>query len=548
RHVVLRPTDAAGASFEIESVRLVWRREHLAAIPSGVSWQGLSEIYHETLMARAPEELRFRLTVPPRAFLDLALGTVEEGPVAFRVGVRREGGLAETAETEETLLTRTVTTPHRWEAAPIDLTTLAGQQVTLSLALAAERPGALGLWGSPVVRSRVADRAGERDGLPRGVILIWADTLRRDHLSAYGYRRDTSPTLRALAAQGALFTGCVTQATWTKVATPSLLASLYPTTHGVTDFADRLPSSATTLAEVYRRSGWATLSLSSIFFTGQFTNLHRGFEELHEDGSLSDHQSSKTAREYVDRLLPWIDAHREVPFFVFLHLSDPHDPYPPRPPYDALWADPAQKALHARQKEEVRKGIGEAMRQRHGMPTAAEIRLAGLDPQAYESSEIGAYDGAIRGMDAEIGRLIERLRELRLDRKVLLAFAGDHGEEFLEHGGSFHGQSVYGELTEVPLLFWQPGRVPAGRVVGETVEIVDILPTLLAACGLPVPAAAQGQSLLPLLHSGGAGPFRVRPAISEKASTHDAVDSRMLPARNQPLPFKVLTSGAGKAS
>ena len=126
-----------------------------------------------------------------------------------------------------------------------------------------------------------------------------ADTLRSDHLDAYGYARQTAPTLTAMASRGALFSHCVTQATWTKVAAPTLMTSLYPSTHGVADFSDRLSASARTLAESYREAGAATLSLCSIPFTGKFTNLHQGFEELHEDTSLSDQDSSKTAREYV---------------------------------------------------------------------------------------------------------------------------------------------------------------------------------------------------------------------------------------------------------
>lgn len=253
--------------------------------------------------------------------------------MTFRVAVQ-DGG------EEKPLLERTVTSPHRWEPATVDLAAFTGRKVTLSLALEAERPGALGFWGAPAVRSHGADPAradsGPDAGSPQGVILVWADTLRRDHLGAYGYGRPTSPRIDRLAREGALFRDCVGQATWTKVATPTLMTSLYPSSHGVRDFSDRLPASAVTMAEVYRDAGYATLSLSSILFTGKFTNLHRGFEEVHEDTSLPDRESSKTARIYVDRLLPWLEAHRDAPFFVFLHVSDPHDPYRPPPPYDTL--------------------------------------------------------------------------------------------------------------------------------------------------------------------------------------------------------------------
>lgn len=524
RHVFLRPTDHEGASFEIESVRLVMRREYLASVASGLGWHGLGEVYRETLVARAPGALRFTLRLPARPRLDLAVGTVEEGPVTFRVQVRRKGGAAVDA------LVRTVTRAHRWDPAPVDLHRFADQEVELSLALTAEKVGTLGFWGTPTVRSlgtmpppqTSAARPLER---PQGVILVWIDTLRRDHLSAYGHRRPTSPLIDSLAAQGTLFRDCIGQASWTKVATPSLLTSLYPTAHGVKDFSDRLPGSATTLAEIYRGAGYATLSFSSILFTGQFTNLHQGFEEVHEGGSLPDRQSSKTAREYVDRLIGWLEAHREVPFFVFLHVLDPHDPYRPAPPYDTMWADPARRDEHERQNKELRKRIADPLLRHMGdaMPTRDDLVGAAIDPEAYVGYYRDWYDGSIRGMDAEIGRLVERLGNLGLDKRTLLVLSADHGEEFLEHGRTLHGQSVYGEMNNMPLIFWAPGQVRPGVAVEDTVQAVDVMPTLLEASRLPVPAGLHGRSLLPLLFPP-AGTVRAagwadRPAISEKAVT-----------------------------
>jgi arylsulfatase A-like enzyme len=523
RHVFVRPTDQAGATFEIESIRLVTRREHLAGVPSGLGWHGLSEVYKETLVARAPEALQLRTALPARPWLDLAVGTIEDGPVTFRVSV---ADAARSGKDADVLLERTVTRPHRWESAALDLAAYGGREVTLSLSLAAEKAGALGFWGAPAVRSLGALPTPKAAAVapfepPQGVIVVWADTLRRDHLSAYGYGRPTSPVLDRLAAEGTLFQDCVGQASWTKVATPSLMTSLYPTSHGVLDFFDRLPASAVTLAEAYRDAGYATLSLSSILFTGKFTNLHQGFEEVHEDGSLPDRRSSKTAREYVDRLLPWLEAHRQLPFFVFLHVSDPHDPYKPYPPYDTLWADASKSEPHEREAKEVKEFIGDPLMKLFGMPTRAELVEAGIDPQAYVSQDRDWYDGSIRAMDAELGRLVERLRALGLERRTLLVFIADHGEEFLEHGRMFHGQSVYGELTNMPLVLWGPGLAPSGRVIEETVQTIDVMPTLLEASRLPLPSQLQGRSLWPLL-AGAPGAVRAageRPAISEKAAT-----------------------------
>jgi arylsulfatase A-like enzyme len=392
----------------------------------------------------------------------------------------------------------------------VDLAPYAGRKVALSLSLSAEQAGAIGLWGAPVVRSRGAARADA----PQGVILIWADTLRRDHLDVYGYGRKTAPVLTRMAGEGTLFEDCLTQATWTKVSTPSLLTSLYPTSHGVRSWDDRMASSPTTLAEVYRDGGYATLSFASNNFTGQMTNLHQGFEQVFEDASLPDRKSSKTFRPGMDVVLPWIEAHRDVPFFVFMSVLDPHDPYKPYPTYDSLWADPAHAKEHERQTDHARKFIAVPFLKQFGMPSREEMVKAGIDPEAYVAHDRGWYDGSIRGMDAELGRLLERLRALGLEKKTLVVFTSDHGEEFLEHGRMFHGQSAYGELNRVPLVLWGPGHVSAGAKVKETVEIIDLMPTLLAMSHLPPPPEMQGRSLLPLLAR--TGEWASRPAITEQ--------------------------------
>jgi arylsulfatase A-like enzyme len=513
RHILLRPTDAAGARFAVKSVRLVLRRDHLAAVPAGVSWQGLGEIYRETLVSRAPEVVRLPVHLPARPWLDLAVGTVEEKPVTFHVTVRTGG-----AGNPETVLARTVTTPNRWEPLRVDLSRWAGRDVTLALDLAGSPERALGFWGAPAVRNATSDD-GER---PQGVIFIIADTLRRDHLGTYGYGRDTAPVLQSLARDGALFRDCQTQATWTKVAIPSLLTSLYPGSHGVIDFGDRLPASAHTIAEVYRDAGYATLSLSSVFFTGRLSNLHQGFEELHESASLTTKPSSKTAREYVDRLLPWLDIHHDVPFFVLLHVLDPHFPYETYRPYNTWWADPAKKAEYQQQMAAVRPQIAEPLLRTIGMPNRGELLAAGVDPAAFTRQNLDWYDGSIRSLDAEVGRLVTYLRGTGLDRRTLIAVVADHGEEFLDHGRMFHGQSVYGELTNVPLVLWGPGRIPPETVVNETVQNIDLMPTLLALSGLPVPKEAQGTSLVPLLGQKANG-WRSRPAFSEKAAVRDVL-------------------------
>ena len=368
--------------------------------------------------------------------------------MTFEVTVTPVGGDA------TPILTRTVTTPDRWHAVPLPLDAFAGQSVTVSLSLDSANQGAIGLWGSPAIRNHDAAPPGQPVGLtstaPQGVIVIMTDTTRSDHLSAYGYERETTPVLARLASEGSLFRDAIAQATWTKVSTPSILTSLYPASHTVKDTPDRLPNSATTLAEVFREAGYATVSFSSVRFSGQFTNLHQGFEVLHEADSLTGDKARKSARPYVDRLVPWLEQYRDVPFLVFLHVFDPHADFEPRPPYDTMWADPSERGPHLERVAAVNEFL--PRRWQSGRKVSCdELVSAGVDENKLVSYFLDWYDGSIRGMDTEIGRLLEQVDELGLTDRTLVAVVADHGEEFLEHGSTWHGFSVYGELTNVPL-------------------------------------------------------------------------------------------------
>jgi len=524
RRILIRPTDAAGATFEIESVRLVMRKEFLASVPSGVGWQGLGEIYRESLVTRAPETMTFAVTVPGRGWLDLGIGTIDDRAVTFKVSVKPDGSGA-----EQTLREETITTPYRWTRTPIELAQFAGRKIAITLALAGEA-GTVGLWGAPVVRSHApSSNTPPSAARPQGVIWIHADTLRPDHLSVYGAARETTPFLRKLASEGVTFTNAMSQATWTKVSTSSFLTSLYPTTHGVATIPDRLPASVTTVADVYRAAGYATVSYSSVVFTGQLTNLHKGFEEVHEATSQTDPvYTSKSAREYIDRATDWIDAHKDGPFFMYLHVFDPHPPFEPRHPYESMWADPAKRDEHLKQRDAMRKTIVDPAMAPRGMATTEEMKAAGVDPASYLAYDKDWYDGSIRALDAEIGRLFERLRGAGLDERTAVVFMSDHGEEFQDHGRMWHGQSAYGELAHVPLFFRWPGGIPAGARVDEVVESIDIMPTVLDFSQLASPKGIQGQTLVPLLKMKSASTsatWKRRPAITEKLSMRVAGDA-----------------------
>jgi arylsulfatase A-like enzyme len=526
RQLMIKPTDVEGVEFAIESIALVSLEEHLGSIPSGVSWQGLGEIYRETLVTRTPEAVSFEIDVPANAWLDLTIGMIEPGVATFAAHLESGGESTQ-------LLRRTVTTPNRWEPVPIDLAPWAGRSVTLRLEGEAESDGRLLYWGGPVVRVRgdalrvgraTEARTALSDNLqpPKRILFILADTLRRDRLAMYGGERDNAPVLSRLADEGMVFTKNVSQGTWTKVSVPSILTSLYPTSHGLVDIPDRLPSSVTTLAEAVREAGYATYATSSVPFTGKLTNLHQGVETLSERSSIGDlgHSEAKTARTYVDRLLPWIETHAETPFFVFLHVFDPHSPFEPYPPYDTLYTDDGELEAHRERIEAVQEVIENDHMRGDVMPTTEELAEAGVDADAFVDTEYDWYDASILAMDAEIGRVLERLEELEILDDTLIVFMSDHGEEFLEHGRHFHGWNAYGEMLNVPLMMWWPGVIPAGRS-DEVVESINVYPTVADLARLPVPSYAQGQSMVPLMIEGEA-PSRFgwvsRPAFAERTA------------------------------
>lgn len=499
RNLFLEPTDAEDADFEIESIRLIPLQEHLASVPSGPGWHGLSEIYRETIVARSPERIVAELDLPENPWLDLAIGTVEDGPVTFLVSVSADGA-------EESLLRRTVTTPDRWTSLRFDLDEYSGQSVTLELTLEADDPGMLGYWGGPVVRNSgvmpdndyvTEDRTAlpdEGERRPKAVIVFLGDALRRDHLQSYGYDRETSPTLQRLGEEGVVFEDNISQGSWTKISVPSMLTSLYPTSHGIVDIPDRLPSSVTTMAEAFRDAGYATWQSSSVPFSGKLSNLHQGVDVLHERGSIGelDHSEAKTARTFVDRFLDWAGDHHDVPFFAFVHTFDPHSPFEPYAPYDVEWGTPEGRA-------EYERGLELWDAYFDDLPSQAQIDSTDVDQELFIQHEYDWYDGSIRAMDEEIARLMEGLEELGIADETLFVFISDHGEEFLEHGFHFHGNSAYGDMMNVPLIMRWPGVLPPGTRVEQTTESLDMMPTVLSLAGIEPPEEAQGQSLIPLI-------------------------------------------------
>ena len=433
------------------------------------------------------------------------MGTVEEEAPDFAVRVVPEDGEAVSLETLAPEATE------RWKNTRLDLSPWAGQKVHIELAAEAGEPGRLAFWGAPTVRSS-ADIASEQ---PKAVVVFLADTLRSDHLDSWGHDRETAPNLTSLASEGVRFADTLAQSTWTKVSVSSMLTSLYPSTTDVVDINDRITAAETTLAEAFREAGYATFATSSVPFSGQLTNLHQGVEVLYETGALPETEGayrSKTARFWVDEYLEWLELHKDVPTFAFVHAMDPHSPFEPEPPYDTLFTEEGGAERFAGQAQKVEPFIESPLLRRFMAPSREELEKAGVDEASFVRHERDWYDGSIRGLDTQLGRLIETAESFGLGDDMLFTFVSDHGEEFLEHGQHWHGITVYGEVANVPWVLWGKG-VPQGQVIEQTVQNVDVLPTLLDLAGLPIPERAQGRSLVPLLRGEAEG--RAVPAFTE---------------------------------
>jgi len=334
------------------------------------------------------------------------------------------------------------------------------------------------------------------------ILFILIDTLRADHLTPYGYSRDTSPHIRRLLAEpGVVVETAISQAPWTVPSAVSYMTGRQPgdlLTGPIEGY--HIPEGVTTLAEELASRGYATGAFYGNFILRDANGFGRGFatrytpEPVPESNFL--HADSVNARA-----LPWLRAHGHRPFFAYVHYMDPHDPY--LAPDLASYRSPYFP-------DYTGKLSGLFV---HGLYTG-KIPLE--DPRADVAQITALYDSEIHYVDRAVAQLIENLPP-EVVAETLIVLASDHGEELYDHGGWKHGQSLYQEQIHVPLLLRWDGHLPPGRRLAGTVQLVDLMPTLLAAAGGEVSAerAAEwdGIDLLPALRGDEALPRR--PAFAQ---------------------------------
>ncbi len=285
------------------------------------------------------------------------------------------------------------------------------------------------------------------------VLLVTIDTLRADHVGCYGDSEARTPNLDRLAREGVAFDHASTAVPLTLPSHTTLLTGCYPLHHGVRNNGTYdLPSDVPTLAEHFHDAGYRTGAFVSAFVLNRQFGLSRGFD-VYDDSLLTERRGSETVR----RAIAWLDRRDRRPFFVWVHLYEPHAPWTPPMPYAAL-------------------------------PL----------PSGYDR-EIAAADGAL-------GALLDHLRSTgRLDRTIVDVMA-DHGEGLNDHGEMEHGVFLYQETIRIPWLLRLPHGRDAGRRVPSLVATIDLAPTLCELAGLPPMAGIDGFSLVPTLNGGALPP------------------------------------------
>ncbi len=324
------------------------------------------------------------------------------------------------------------------------------------------------------------------------IVIYLIDTLRADRLGCYGYARPTSPAIDRFAAESVRWSEARAQASWTRPAVATVLTGLYPITHGAERSADRLPKRVEMISEMFQKAGYETAMVTSNGNVAPLFGFDQGWDVFRYLRERPKTPEIHVQSDEVNRtVFEWL-ARRETdrPFLLFVHTTDPHDPYTPRPRYRKLLAaDVTDPAV----------GLRDDMHAVEHMPLA-------LQPaHRHELSEL--YDAEIAGNDASFGRLVERLGHLGLADDTAILLIADHGEEFFEHGGWTHGRTLYEEMLRIPMVLRLPHRRFAGTVLPGPAQQIDVVPTLLHLAGLPVPADLPGRNLLVDLEPGQGGPL-----------------------------------------
>lgn len=323
----------------------------------------------------------------------------------------------------------------------------------------------------------------EREG--RNVVLVYVDALRPDHTGMGGYGRATTPHLDHWGKESFVFRNAISQAPWTLPSVASLLTSLYPGGHGIVNKyalltgerseAAALSPEAMTLAELFKRNGYATAAFTGGAGLSRDIGFGRGFDVYFDSIPFGGFDAT------LPRAWDWIEEHRTEKFFLLVHGYDAHGQFDlpegfsvrfSTPPFRKPGPDIETRFLALREKT-----------------------VSGQDAGASDDEKqlwIALYDEKVARADRKVGEFLDRLAASGgLLEKTVLVVVSDHGEQLFERGGVDHGTSLYDELIRAVLMIRVPGR--PGRQVASQVQLIDLMPTLADLLKLKCPAKVRRQ-------------------------------------------------------
>lgn len=329
------------------------------------------------------------------------------------------------------------------------------------------------------------------------VVLIVIDGARADHVSAYGYARQTTPFLDQMAREGVRCTQALTTAPGTLAAHASLFTGLYAVTHGVSDEQPRLRAQPRVLAEYLGDAGYRTGAFCTSVGVSPETGFDRGFGTFvtqRRSGRLTSRALSY-GRRAGDRLLrrddagarrtneaveAWIESESR-PFFAFVHYHEAHAPFRLPPPYDHHFLTRTVSAAEVRSVNREASGFMDTP----GGPAPEDLAVF-----------TALYDAALHYIDARIQELANWLQLHGCWDDTLVVITADHGQSLGEHGRVGHNFDLSDGVLRVPLILRCPGRVPQGFVSEDIAQSVDVLPTILRLVGCGIPEGLHGHPLL----------------------------------------------------
>jgi arylsulfatase A-like enzyme len=415
--------------------------------------------------------LSFYLQLPAGAALALGYGATGAGKMEVRLAVDGHP-------------TRTVfdgtAAPGKWTDALVDLAAAGGQAARIDLV--AHAPGAA--WADPRIVVKAPGPVAAPDPKPRfDHIFVWmVDTLRADKVHAFNPKtRVQTPNYDAFAADATRFEWAQVPGTWSLPSHASLLTGVYPTVHKATAHEARLSKEVPFVAEEMKKAGYKTAMFSSNGYVSSKWGFDRGWDVnrnfIRESLPNSADYLWKTAKA-------WITPGVTKKQFAYLATIEPHVAYTPKKEFLAKYWDKA----YVGPIKPVQTGV------QLGLVKIGKLKFNDNDKAYLEA----LHDAEITGSDAAFATFIADLKKLGIYDKSAVIVVSDHGDQFYEHGSVGHGDTVYQELTHVPLMIRAPGLYPAGKVVHADVEIMDVYATLLDLAGIKPGPTVEGTSLTPL--------------------------------------------------